>query len=346
MKIGIQNNKSGFSKKWIEYCEKNNIDYQLIDMYADNAIEQLKDCDAFMWHTHHLSKKDYLVAKRLMTALEHSGKVCFPSIYENWHYDDKVAQKYLLEAIEAPLIPSYVFYDQGQALKWAEQTTYPKVFKLTGGAGSSNVKLIKSLKEAEKIIKRSFGRGYSIFNQRKVIYDEAISKYKNHKSPLKLLKHLRFLLKPLNKKWVNHTEKNYVYFQEFLPQNDYDMRILVINQNKIFGYKRFNRKDDFRASGSGQFEFFTPDNIDEKVLKIALKTARKLKMNSVAYDFVYDLNQAPKIIEITYAFGFKGAQKAPGYWDENFKWHEGVLNSFQYWMVENVIEQIRNKVKK
>src|SRR5690606_32041438 len=119
-----------------------NIDYKLIDVYKNEAIEQLKDCDALMWHYDHLSRKDYQVAKRLLTAVEQSGKVCFPSIYENWHYDDKVGQKYLLEAIDAPLIPSFVFYDEKEALDWAETTTYPKVFKLTGGEGSSNMKVI------------------------------------------------------------------------------------------------------------------------------------------------------------------------------------------------------------
>ncbi|WP_052252119.1 hypothetical protein [Kaistella solincola] len=112
MKIGIQSSTKGFCKKWIEYCEDNDIHYKLINVYQNNVIDQLKDCDAFMWHHDHLSKKDNQLAKRMLTALEHSGKVCFPSIYENWHYDDKLAQKYLLEAINAPLIPSYLFYEK------------------------------------------------------------------------------------------------------------------------------------------------------------------------------------------------------------------------------------------
>lgn len=341
MKIGIQKTPRGFAKKWIEYCDEQNIPYKLIDVYSSDAIAQLKDCDAFMWHTDHLSRKDYQVAKRLLTAVEHSGKICFPSIYENWHYDDKVAQKYLLEAIDAPLIPSYVFYEEQEALDWASNTTWPKVFKLTGGAGSSNVRLIHSEKEARKIIHRAFNKGFIAFDQRKYFLEESFSKYRKHKSLWKLLKSFRHLLKPLNKEWVNHIEKDYVYFQEFMPQNEYDMRIIVIDQNKIFGYKRFNRKNDFRASGSGAFEFFTPKNIDEKVLKIALETTRKLKMNSIAYDFVYDDQEKPVIIEITYAFGTKGANKAPGYWDENFNWNEEILDNFQYWMVEKIKKEIK-----
>lgn len=343
MKIGIQSIPKGFSRKWIEYCEESNIDYKLIDVYKNDVIKQLKDCEAFMWHYDHLSKKDHQVAKRLLTAVEHAGKVCFPSIYENWHYDDKVAQKYLLEAIGAPLIPSYVFFEEKQALEWANTTSWPKVFKLTGGAGSSNVKLINSKKEAQKVIRKSFRSGYIIFDQRKYFLEESLSKYRKNKSLLSLFKNFYHLLKPINKELVDHIEKDYVYFQEFMPSNNYDSRIIVINQNKVFGYKRFNREKDFRASGSGSFEQLKPENVDERILKIALEISQKLKMNSIAYDFIYDKNNQPIIIEITFAYGTKGANNSPGYWDENLMWHEGMLDKFQYWMIEKVIEQVNAK---
>ena len=72
----------------------------------------------------------------------------FPNFNTAWHFDDKVGQKYLLEAIDAPLVPSYVFYSKEMALKWLEQTQFPKVFKLRGGAGSANVKLVQDEKRS------------------------------------------------------------------------------------------------------------------------------------------------------------------------------------------------------
>lgn len=342
MKIGIQRNPRGFAKKWIEYCDEQNISYKLIDVYSNDVIEQLKYCDAFMWHTDHLSRKDYQVAKRLLTAVEHAGKVCFPSIYDNWHYDDKVAQKYLLEAIDAPLIPSYVFYEEREALEWAASTSWPKVFKLTGGAGSSNVKLIHTEKEARKIIRRAFGRGFIAFDQRKYFIEETLSKYRQHKSLWRLLKSFRHLFKPLNKDWVNHIEKDYVYFQEFMPNNDFDLRLVVVNQERIFGLKRYNRKGDFKASGSGNMDFLNND-VDKSILQLSLDVARKLKMNSVAYDIVFDKNEKPVIIEITYAYSTSAYEKCPGYWDEDLNWVDGEIGNYSAWMVDKVIEQIENK---
>ncbi len=345
MKIGIPNNPRGFAKKWIEYCEQKNINYKLIDVYNNDVIKQLEDCDAFMWHTNHLSRKDYQVAKRLLTAIEHSGKVCFPSIYDNWHYDDKVAQKYLLEAIGAPLIPSYVFYDEHEALDWAKKTDWPKVFKLTGGAGSSNVKLIHSEHEARKLIQRSFSKGFIAFDQRKYFLEEAFSKYRKHKSLWRLTKSFRHLLKPNNKEWVNHIEKDYVYFQNFMPNNDYDLRLVVVNQNRTFGLKRYNRKGDFKASGSGNMDFLNND-VDKSILKLSLDVAKKLKMNSVAYDIVFDPNHNPVIIEITYAYSTSAYEKCPGYWDENLNWIDGEIGNYSAWMVEKVIEQVGLKINK
>lgn len=340
MIIGIQEDLSGFSKKWIDYCKINTIKYKLINPYSSDIIQDLYDVDIFLWSIHHLKKKDYIAAKRLITAVNISGKKCFPTIDEVWHYDDKIGQKYLMELIEAPLIPSYVFYEKKKALEWASQTTWPKVFKLSKGAGSSNVRLIKTEKEGRKIIEKSFNKGFKVFDQRKYSLRETISKFKKTKSFINFLKGFIYLLKPVNKEWIDHIEKDYVYFQDFIPANKFDSRIIVINQKKVFGYKRFNRPDDFRASGSGNFEFYTPENIDLNLLKIGLKTAQQLNMNSVAFDFIYKDN-SPVIIEFSYLYGTKGANKAPGYWDTNLKWHEKDLSNFQNWILENLIKEIK-----
>src|SRR5699024_12379159 len=94
-------------------------------------------------------------AKRILFALEHAGVKVFPDFNTGWHFDDKVAQKYLLEAIDAPLVPSFVFYDKQEAIQWAQQTSFPKVWKLKGGAGEKNGKLANNLSEATKFINRS-----------------------------------------------------------------------------------------------------------------------------------------------------------------------------------------------
>src|SRR5690625_203448 len=165
MKLAIHNSKTGFHPRWIAYCEKEQIPYKLVDCYASDIIRQVEDCDALLWHHHHTGVKDVLFAKKLLFALEQAGKVVFPDFNTGWHFDDKVAQKYLLEAVNAPLVPSYVFYDKDKAQEWANNTLYPKVFKLKGGAGSFNVRLVKNKLEAIKLIHKSFNRGISQYDR-------------------------------------------------------------------------------------------------------------------------------------------------------------------------------------
>ena len=119
MKIAIHHRPGSFSDRWIEYCKREGIEYKIVDCFQSDIIEQLKVCDALMWHHHHGDYKDVLFAKGLLFSLEQAGIKVFPDFNTGWHFDDKVGQKYLLEAINAPLVPSYVFYDKQSARDWA-----------------------------------------------------------------------------------------------------------------------------------------------------------------------------------------------------------------------------------
>ena len=92
MKIGIhhRNSVGFFSERWIEYCEKNNISYKLVNAYSNDIVEQLSDCDAFMWHHSNYDYRDALFANKLLFSLQQSGKKVFPNFNTTWHFDDKV----------------------------------------------------------------------------------------------------------------------------------------------------------------------------------------------------------------------------------------------------------------
>jgi glutathione synthase/RimK-type ligase-like ATP-grasp enzyme len=329
---------SGFAERWIKYCQQENIKYKIVNCYDSDIIEQLKDCDALMWHHHHAKYKDVLTAKRILFALEHAGIKVFPNFHTGWHFDDKVAQKYLLEAIDAPMIRSYVFYDKKEALDWAETTTYPKVFKLKGGAGAANVKLVRSKKEAINLINTAFGKGFSQFNKLGNL-KERYRKYKSGKdSLLGVAKGLGRMVIPTEFAKLQSRERGYVYFQEFVPNNSFDIRVIVIG-DKAFAIKRMTRDNDFRASGSGNI-MFDKNQINERCVQISFNVNNKLKCQSVAYDFVFDENNNPLIVEISYGFATEAYDACPGYWDSSLLWHEGKFNP-QGWMVEDLINSIK-----
>lgn len=334
-KIAIHHRPGSFSERWITYCDENGIPYQIVNAYDSDIIQQLHGCAALMWHHHHGIFSDVIVAKKILFALEHAGVKVFPDFKTGWHFDDKVSQKYLLEALGVPLVPSYVFYSKTDAANWAKRTHYPKVFKLKGGAGASNVRLVRSEGEAMTLIKKAFGKGFPQYD-RFAALSEQFRKFKEKQTSFSsVLKGLArvFVISDFAKQQAN--EKGYVYFQDFMPNNSSDLRVIVVN-DKAFAVKRIVRKNDFRASGSGELEF-GKQGIDQRCVQLAFEVNKKIKAQSVAYDFVYDKESEPLMVEISYGFSVEPYDACPGYWSESMEWHEGPFIP-QEWMVDEVLK--------
>ena len=339
MKIGIHLAEGFFSERWIAYCKNKGNRYKLVNCYDTDILEQLSDCDALMWHFNHKGSKDSKFAKQLLFAVQASGRVIFPNYNTVWHFDDKVAQKYLLEAIDAPLAQSYVFYSKKEAMIWAGQAEYPKVFKLRNGAGSDNVRLVKSRSVANRLIRKAFGRGFKQYEALSNL-KERYRKYRLGKTSLwNVVKGILRLVRPTRYARLTGREKGYAYFQDFIPGNDYDIRVIVIH-DKAFAIKRMVRENDFRASGSGSI-LYEKEHFDEETVSLAFEVSEKLKDQCMAYDFVY-LDGKPLIVEISYGFDMAGYDACTGYWDKDLNWYDGKFNPYG-WMVEDVIESVKNK---
>jgi glutathione synthase/RimK-type ligase-like ATP-grasp enzyme len=337
MKLAIHNSNSGFHPRWVAYCEKMGITYKLVNCYSNDLIEQLKDCSALMWHFNQGSHKDNIVAKQILFALQHTGFVVFPDFRTAWHFDDKVAQKYLFESIGAPLVPSYTFFDKKEALVWAETTTYPKVFKLRSGAGSQNVRLVRTKQECSKLIIKAFGKGFPKYDSRGSLLDR-IYMFRRGKMPFfEVLKGIIRLFYAPPYARLGAKEVGYAYFQDFIPNNDSDVRIIVID-NKAFGLKRYVRENDFRASGSGSFAY-DRELIDLETVKISFDIIKRLGLQAGALDYVFDKENKPLIVELSYGYSPTVYDNIPGYWEENLVWHEGKTIK-EVWMVDLVLKQI------
>jgi len=337
--IAIHKSKNSFSERWIDYCSGMNIPFKVVNCYDSDIIAQLNDCDALMWHHNHMNPKDVLFAKSLLFSLQQSGKIVFPDFNTAWHFDDKVGQKYLCEALGLPVVNSYAFYSEQEALNWIKTTSFPKVMKLRGGSGSCNVFLVRNASEAKRMIKRAFGSGFSQYDSLASI-KERWRKYKLGKISFSkvLIGYLRIFKAPLYARIIGKAV-GYVYFQDFIPDNNSDIRVIVIQQ-KAFAIKRMVRKNDFRASGSGNI-LYEKELFDENTIRLAFQIAEKLQGQSVSLDFIYD-NGTAKVVEVSYGFVQAGYDKCEGYWDSEMTWHEGKFDPCE-WMVDLVVDKIKNK---
>lgn len=337
MKLAIHHRENSFSDRWIEYCKQKNIDYLIVNCYDTNILEKLKKekITHLMWHFHHSSSRDILISNYVFNAAEAMGVKTFPDFNTRWHFDDKCAQKYLFEALDIPAAKSFVFYSKKEAEKFLSNTKFPIVSKLRRGAGSTNVKLIHNVQEGLDNIEMMFDKGVQSNGSHLSNLDQKMRVAKKIKNPIKLIsKVFNHIKKSRAENKLVNAEKGYVYYQEFMPNNDFDTRIIVIG-DKAFGIRRFNRDNDFRASGSGKIDYDS-SKIDISFVKEAFLATKNMKAQCLAFDFVYDSKKQPKIIEICYAFNMKPYDNCEGYWDNNLNFHKGKFNP-QFFMIENLL---------
>jgi len=333
--IGIHQRAGSFSDRWIEYCQQQNIPFKLVNCLRSDVVSQCAGLSALLWHWTLNDARELLIARQIATAFKETDLVMFPNFETCWHYDDKIAQKYLLEAIGAPLIPTWVFTDPSQAEEWIAQTDWPKVFKLRCGAGSSNVRLVRSGSEAARLCQTAFGRGFPS----EMVRMDAVQKYVRAGGNPKDLP--RRLWRLVRKAFIRAAggdkhprQKGYLYFQEFMANNPFDIRVTVIG-NRAFAFTRQNRPGDFRASGSGCISYDSA-RIDLRCVEIAFHVTRRLRTQSLAFDFLFNANGEPVIGEISYCYLASAVHDCPGHWDEKLNWLSG-----QTWPQDAMLEDVR-----
>lgn len=323
MKIAIHKGKS-WNIRWSQYCKENSINFINVDCYDSDIIQVLKknEITHLMWHFQHSIPKDILMARNVLYSAKFAGIKTFPSFNTCWHFDDKISQKYLLEAVGAKIVPTYVFYNKKDALIWLQnKAKFPIVAKLRRGAGSYNVKLIKNLYQAKKYTKRMFGSG---MNPRPGYLADTKNKLRvagSYKGIINKLKKAPGFFKMVKRGGVFPKEKGYVHFQDFIPNNEFDIRVAVVG-NHIWSFKRKTRKGDFRASGSGSI-YYDIDDIPLKIIKILFELSKLLNTQSIAYDLVKDKLENYYIVEISYGYDGEAIYNTYGYWDENLNFIEG-----------------------
>lgn len=339
MKLAIHQRPGSFSDKWLEYCAAHRVEHKVVNCYANDIVSQVADCRGLMWHWSHDDPQANLFARQLTHALERVGKKVFPDSRTCWHYDDKVGQKYLLEAVHAPLAPTYVFFDKRAALKWLKAAELPKVLKLRHGAGSASVYLIKSERQGKKFIERAFGRGFSPVDRARLLKERIwhLRRDKNFKALAGIGKGFLQLVIPTSFERGSARDKGYVYFQDFVPDNTFDIRIVVIGK-RAFGIKRLVREGDFRASGSGRI-LHDREEIDLSCVTASFELSRRIGSQCLAFDYVFR-ERRPLLTEISYAFIQGGYGDCPGFWDEEMSWHEGKFHP-EWFMIEDFLNSLR-----
>lgn len=322
--VAIHNGNS-WNAKWVEYFNGKNLPHKVVCCYDSDILEQIRDCAGIMWHFNHLFPEDILMARNVLNAAERMGlKVC-PDFHTNWHFDDKLAQKYLFEALDLPAAKAWAFFDKNKALAFAKTCELPIVAKLRRGAGSYNVRLLKTHAQVKKYVEKMFHHGFS---PAPAPLADAKTKFRvaarggGFYGVCQRLKKAPQFFKVVGKnRKFSCNEKGYVYFQRFIQNNDFDIRVSVVG-NRAWAFRRLTRENDFRASGSGVLDYDLK-KIPLKIIKLSFEAARKLKMQSICFDWVRASAEKYYFVEISYGFVDECVYNCEGFWDSELRWHAG-----------------------
>lgn len=323
----IFDHSTSWSHPWAAYCEKNNIDFEMINCYESGIIDKLKNYDCLLWHFSNYVLQDMLFARSILTAAKQLGLKVFPDVNTAWHFDDKIAETYLLQAAGALLPASWIFYSKSECANWLKtEAKYPLVGKLRCGSGSNNVKLLKNSEEALAYINRMFGKGYknvpSVFFKMKSNLKSAA----DWDAIVKRMKRIPDFLQTLSRSKMLPREHGYAYFQEFVPNDGYDLKIAVVG-DKLSFIARNVREGDFRASGGGSL-YFDKSLVTSDIIQSAFETSDRLGFQCMGYDYVVDKRtHSGIIIEVSYGFSHTALLQANGYWDREGTWHDEALNA-------------------
>lgn len=232
--------------KYERFLKNNNINYSYFDPYRSNWMEEAEKYDLIVWHTDSdPSTQD--IAKGKIRILEEMGKNCLPSYKEIWSYENKVRSHYLYKLHKLPAIPTFVSHSKLEVIDFLKSAKYPLISKISTGSASFGVDKLDSFDQAKKVVDQVFS-------------------YKGKETYFKY-----------------SSQKDYVYFQDFIEDATYDLRVMSVGDD-LFGYYRYPNKGDFRASGAGNYE---KKEIPNEALELAYQVKEKFGSSFLATDFVY-----------------------------------------------------------
>lgn len=323
-RIVVVHGSNGFARDWPESAIRLGLVARRVDALSPALWEELDGCEALLWSLNQDDPIDLEFARSILLAVKKRGIRVFPDHATAWHFDDKVAQKYLLEAVGAPLVDTWTFFSRGQALEFLERAEYPLVFKLRRGAGSINVRLVRDAGEGKALAARMFGRGMPTHPIAAGASRALQRAGQARPGAGSLVARGRRAAQAMWRKSVGGPrERGYLLLQRFVPDNERDVRVTIIG-DRAFVFFRGVRPNDFRASGSGRIVYPDAADVPLDMVEEAFRVTRAIGSQSLACDFVRDTESGrPLLLEISFSFVAPLIEACPGYLTPDLEWKDG-----------------------
>jgi glutathione synthase/RimK-type ligase-like ATP-grasp enzyme len=264
-KIGVVRD-SGYYPKWTKYSrflDHNSFDYKYYNIHANNWVEEAKVFDIilgfFRCEFWHLQE----MQEKYHFLETFMGKTTYPSANHAILYENKRLEAHFAKYYGLSFANTYVTHDKSDALRLVDCMKYPFISKIVPGSGSLGVEMIHNPTQAKKVVEQAFSR-----NGRRTFYN-------------------------------SFRQKDYVYFQDYVPNDGYDVRAMVVGKKWGLGGYRKVLEGDFRASGMNTAVY---RDLPEEPLRIGRQVNKIIKSPFLCVDMVHDLEGKYHIIEFSPTF--------------------------------------------
>jgi glutathione synthase/RimK-type ligase-like ATP-grasp enzyme len=267
------------------------IQYRLVHLESSDWIKQVDFCDIVLWKPDYMGVRGASHFKEKIYFIEvYLKKRILPNFKSVWHFESKIAQSYLFGHYHVQTPKTFVSFNPEECRDTIRGIALPVVSKRSDGAGSGRVRLVRKRKDLE------------------LLADAVFYEHDYNARRAKISSFARFVLHSLfvpafyRFVWGYLVDKEPIgalYLQEFIRDNDSDLRITVIGDRYVFGFWRKNRKNDFRASGSGRLDFERP--LPEPVIRYCIDLNRRMGFDSMGYDILFT-RDGFVIVEMSYGY--------------------------------------------
>jgi len=213
--LGVVREFAHYHRFYVAACRDMNVSYKVLDLAAADWIERFRDsgCDAFLvWPSELTSVWTQMYLERLEVLVEDLGGIIYPSYRELWLWGSKRRMRDWMAARGIPHPETHVFYREEEARDFLRDASFPLVFKTDHGSQARGVAILRSRRQAGRLVRRAFTRGIRPLGEH-----------------------------PCNREW------GCVVFQEYVPAAE-EWRMVRVGDS-YFGHVKA-KKGDFH-SGSG-----------------------------------------------------------------------------------------------
>lgn len=249
MRAGLVRDGDGdhpYYSKFERFLKNNRIPYGFLEIHSSSWLEDAREFDIVIWRPMSFPYELDEAREKIHFLQETLKKHVYPSCSEIMFYENKVLQYYVLKSHGFPIIDTFITFDYDEARDWIRDAEYPFVSKIRTGSGSYSVSLIRNRRAAGKYVEGVFRSGRPTY-------------------------------------WPFLRQKNYVFFQRYIENDGFDLRVIVIDEKNIFGYYREVPKRDFRASGMNTV---VKKDLPKEAVKIAIEVTKKLGFSNLAVDLL------------------------------------------------------------